>query len=92
MKKIDTHIVIKKKDIIKYLDELERAALENMMNKIIRHRVRDNKKPINHYYVVNKDEPYAEVVHGIIIAGEVVKEKQLKIKICRRKDNDEYRV
>ena len=74
MEKVDTHVVIKKEDIIKYLDESEWAALENMMNKIIRHRARDNKEPINHYYVVNKDE----VVHGIIIAGEVVKEKQLK--------------
>lgn len=76
MEKVDTHIVIKKDDIIKYLDESEQAALENMMNKIIHRRARDNKKPINHYYVVNKDESYAEVVHGIIIEGEVVK-KQL---------------
>ncbi len=77
MEKEDTHVVIKKDDIIKYLDESEQAALENMMDKIIRHRARDNKEPINHYYVVNKDEPYAELVHGIIIDGEAVKEKKI---------------
>jgi hypothetical protein len=26
--------------------------------------------------VVNKDEPYAEVVHGVIIGGEAVKESR----------------
>lgn len=31
------------------------------------------KKRLNSYYVVNKDEPYAEAVHGVIMGGEAVK-------------------
>lgn len=72
MEKENTHVVIKREDILKYLEESEQIALEEMLNKIIRGRTKDNKKPINNYYVVNKDEPYAEVVHGIIIGGEAV--------------------
>ena len=74
MEKVNTHVVIKREDILKYLEEPEQIALEEMLNKITRSRAKDNKKPTNNYYVVNKDEPYAEVVHGIIIGGEAVKE------------------
>lgn len=73
IKKENTHVVVKREDILKYLEEPEQIALEEMLNKIIRGRAKDHKKPINNYYVVNKDEPYAEVVHGIIIGGEAVK-------------------
>jgi len=76
MEKVNTHIVIKREDTEKYLTKAERQALEEMQNTIIRGRARDNKKPINNYYVCNIDEPYAEVVHGVIIGGEVVKNKQ----------------
>lgn len=74
IKKENTHVVIKREDILKYLEETEQITLDEMLNKIIRGRAKDNKKPINNYYVVNKDEPYAEVVHGIIVGGEAVKE------------------
>ncbi len=74
IEKENTHVVVKMEDIFKYLEEPEQIALEKMLNKIIRGRVKDHKKPINNYYVVNKDEPYAEVLHGIIIGGESVKE------------------
>lgn len=74
IKKENTHVVIKREDILKYLEEPEQIALGEMINKIIRGRAKDHKKPINNYYVVNKDEPYAEVVHGVILGGEVVKE------------------
>ena len=70
MKKENTHIVIKRKDVLEYLEESEQIALEEMINKIVRGRAKSRKKPVNEYYIVNKDEPYAEVVHGIIIGGE----------------------
>lgn len=71
--KIDTHIVLKREDILKYLEEPEQIALENMIVKIITGRERDQKHPVNNYYICNTDEPYAEVVHGVIIRGEATK-------------------
>lgn len=68
--KIDTHIVIKKEDALKYLEEAEQVALEDMIAKIIQGRAEDHKSPVNQYYICNKDEPYAEVVHGVIMGGE----------------------
>ena len=70
-----THIVLKREDVFKYLEEPEQVALDVMMEKIMRGREEDGKKRLNSYYVVNKDEPYAEVVHGVILGGEAVKEK-----------------
>ncbi len=84
IEKENTHVVVKKEDIFKYLEEAEQIALKKMLNKIIRGRVKDHKKPSNNYYVVNKDEPYAEVVHGIIIGGESVKEG------CSREDENGF--
>lgn len=70
IEKVDTHIIIKREDIAKYLNKSEQIALENILNKIIRGRTNDNTKPVNKYYIVNKDEPYAEIVHNIIINRE----------------------
>lgn len=70
IEKVDTHIIIKREDIAKYLNKSEQIALEYILNKIIRGRTNDNKKPVNKYYIVNKDEPYAEIVHNIIINRE----------------------
>lgn len=87
--KIDTHVVIKREDILKYLAEPEQEALEDMLNKIIRGRASDMKTPVNHYYVVNKDEPYAEVIHGIIIGGEAVKYSEMDNSEIRKISYDE---
>ena len=76
MDKVNTHIVIKREDALKYLTEVEYQTLEEFLKTIIRGRAKDNKSPINNYYICNKDEPYAEVVHGVIIGGEAVKTKQ----------------
>ena len=76
--KVDKHIVIKKEDIFKYLEEPEQIALDEMLNKIVHGRAKDLKSPVNHYYVCNTDEPYAEVVRGVIIGGEAVKQKNIQ--------------
>ena len=73
--KDDTHIVIKKEDALKYLDEPAQVSLELIVSVISKGRMADHKNPINRYYVVNQDEPYAELVHGIIIGGEAAKNK-----------------
>lgn len=76
MDKVNTHIVIKREDATKYLTVMEYKALEEIQNVIIRGRARDHKKPINNYYICNMDEPYAEVIHGVIIGGEAVKARR----------------
>ena len=73
-KKNDTHIVIKIEDL-KYLEDPERFALKEMLNKIISGRIKDKKNPVNHYYLCNEDEPYADIVCGVILGGEGVKAK-----------------
>lgn len=74
--KENTHIVIKREDVFKYLTEVEQVALENILNTISKARHNDGKTDFNSYYICNTDEPYAEVVHGVIIGGEAVKAKQ----------------
>lgn len=76
MDKVNTHIVIKREDALKYLTEVECQALEKLQNTIARGRTKDNKKPINSYYVCNTDEPYAEMVRGVIVGGEYAKENK----------------
>lgn len=89
MEKVNTHIVIKRQDALKYLTEIEYQALKQMLCNISQGRNKDGKKPINNYYVCNTDEPYAEVVHGIIIGGEAVKEQSLSDKKERLLTSDE---
>ncbi len=76
MNKFNTHIVIKREDVLKYLTDAQRQALEDILQTIGYHRAEDNKKSYNDYYICNKDEPYAEMVHGVIVGGEYAK-KQL---------------
>lgn len=73
MKKENTHIIIKRQDALKYLTEVEYQTLEQILCTISQGRNKDGKNPINTYYVCNTDEPYAEVVHGVIMGGEAVK-------------------
>lgn len=76
-----SHFVIKNEDIFKYLSEDERKTLADLQDKIMRGRARDNKKPINTYYICNVDEPYADVVRGVILAGEYAKEQNEAVKM-----------
>lgn len=82
--KVNTHIVLKREDVLKYLEEPEQVALDNIMYKIMRGRTGDRKPRLNYYYVVNRDEPYAEAVYNVIIGGEAVKEKQRRKKEVER--------
>lgn len=80
IEKKDTHIVIKREDAEKYLNESEQAALTDILVKITNGREKDHKPPVNNYYICNTDEPYAEVIRGIIIGGEAVKANNLSKK------------
>ena len=88
MKKENTHIVIKKKDIFLYLSKTEQATLKEMLDKITSGRAKAGKQPCNRYYVINKDEPYAEVIRGIIIGGEAAKEQSEKAERVVTSDAD----
>lgn len=68
-----THVVIKKEDALKYLPEPALQSLEQILNIIANGRNADGKKATNDYYICNIDEPYAEMVHGVIVAGEYAK-------------------
>lgn len=73
MNKENTHIVIKREDAYKYLSEDEYQSLEMILDRIIVGRAKDNKNPINSYYICNTDEPYADTVIGVITGGEIGK-------------------
>lgn len=70
--KKNTHLVLKNDDVRKYCDELQQAQLSAICETISNGRIADG-KTLNTYYICNTDEPYAEVVHGVIMGGEAVK-------------------
>lgn len=72
---IQTHVVFKKEDALKYLAEPELKSLEHILNTIAKGRAAEGKNPSNEYYICNVDEPYAEMVHGVIVGGEYGKRK-----------------
>ena len=68
--KTNTHIVIKREDIFKYLTDSQIKDLDVILNTIADGRKKDGKKPNNSYYVCNTDEPYAEEVLEVILKAE----------------------
>ena len=70
MERVNTHIVIKREDALKYLTEVEYQTLERLQTAIIAGRAKDRKKPVNSYYICNTDEGYAEIVKNVILLGE----------------------
>ena len=68
--KENTHIVIKRDDISKYLTNNQIKYLDAILNTIADGRKKDGKKTDNSYYVCNTDEPYADEVLEIILKAE----------------------
>lgn len=79
MERVNTHIVIKREDALKYLTEVEYQTLEELQNVIIRGRANDKKTPINNYYVCNVDEDYAEIIRDVIRLGEERKDFAMRL-------------
>lgn len=67
-------VVFNIKDIDEYLSTSSKANLVLMEKAIQLGREKDGKKGVNNYYVCNQDEPYAQQVIDIILAGETEKE------------------
>lgn len=82
MNKENMYVVIKRDDALKYLTEVELQSLEHILCTIEQGRASDGKKLFNKYYVCNVDEPYAQVVHGVIIGGEATKSNKSTTTYC----------
>ena len=68
--KANTHIVIKREDIIKYLTDNQIKYLDAILNTIADGRKKDGKNSDNSYYICNTDEPYADEVLEVILKAE----------------------
>ena len=63
----------------KYLDRLTvtaRVQLRTVLNRVQGLRAEDGKESENKYYVVNRNEPYADDVLNTILLGEERKERE----------------
>lgn len=69
MKKQNTHIVIKRDDIKKYLSVRQLNNLQDVLNTIMNGREKDGKNRCNKYYICNVDESYSDKVLDIIQKG-----------------------
>ena len=68
--KTNTHIVIKREDVFKYLTDSQIEDLDIVLNTIADGREKDGKKTDNSYYICNTDEPYADEVLEVILKAE----------------------
>lgn len=68
--KTNTHIVIKREDVFKYLRDNQIRYLDAILNTIADGRKKDGKKTENLYYICNTDEPYANEVLEVILKAE----------------------
>lgn len=73
--KTNTHIVLKREDVLTLITADEALQLANIMKKIEDERFEQGKKIRQSYYVVNHDEPYANLVFEAIKEGELEKEE-----------------
>jgi len=71
--KDDTHTVLKNDDIDKALSEDEISQLDVLIVKVCTYRKQHGKEWQPIYYIVNKDEPYSNIVLEIIRLGELAK-------------------
>lgn len=68
-KKHKTHLVFKIEDLEKALDENELRVIHALDETVIKHRKKMGKSTEG-YIVVNRDEPYADLVQAEILSGE----------------------
>lgn len=68
--KIGTHTVFKNDDIRKALTPEEIRTLVDIQLKICAYRLSQGKEESPMYYVINHDEPYAQLISDVIRYGE----------------------
>lgn len=84
--KTNTHIVLKREDVMTLITADKALLLANIMQKIEDARFKLGKKIRQAYYVVNHDEFYAQDVLEVIKDGEMRKEKAVfdeELRFCR---------
>ena len=84
--KTNTHIVLKREDVLTLITADEAVQLANIMQKIEDKRFELGKKIRQAYYVVNHDEPYAQEVFEVIKEGEIHKENAVfdeELRFCK---------
>jgi hypothetical protein len=75
--KKNTHTIFKNDDIRKYCNEMQIAQFSAICETVSNGRM-DDGKPLNTYYVVNTDEPYADKVLSVIKQGEDDKDPEIR--------------
>jgi hypothetical protein len=68
-------LVLKREDISRYLTEQQILNLGECISAVQVGRQNDGKNPVNDYWVVNQDEPYAKKILQAILRGEKTKER-----------------
>jgi predicted RNA-binding protein len=71
--KENTHIVIKREDVLTLVTSEEAVQLANILQKIEEKRLEQGRKIKQSYYVINQDEPYARQILNVIMNGEITK-------------------
>jgi co-chaperonin GroES (HSP10) len=72
--KENTHIILKREDVEKYLTDEQKEQLQKMVIAIADGRMDDEKK-LNSYIICNTDEKYFNDMYAILKAGEEAKER-----------------
>ena len=70
---VDKFITIKWADVLKYLDQNNRAKLATILDVVADNREKDGKPRNNQYIVINEDEPYAYKVVALVKGQEIVR-------------------
>lgn len=79
--KSNSHIVIKRHDVLNALNGFEVTVLHALLLKLEDHRLKMGKVPSPAYFVVNSDEPYAKLIFEIIKYGETHKGEQANVDV-----------
>ncbi len=79
--KPNTHIVLKREDVEK-LDLMDGTHLSAALRAVSNIRKLNGKVPNPSYIVVNRDEPYADTIMGIIAKGEEMKHHKQTCRVC----------
>ena len=66
----DKFMVVRREDVEKYLSKSDMVILNTLLGKIVEGRAEEGKSTDNKYWVVNRDEKYADKVLQIILDGE----------------------
>lgn len=69
--------VIKIDDLFEALDDRNIECFDKLLGAIEYYRIKKGKDPNNNYYIVNRDEPYANEVKNIIEENEGIVIKNL---------------